>query len=83
MGSVMAAPPHELVAALPEMGTFDFPLYSGYVQLTKSTKVLHYILAESQSNPATDPLVVWFNGGPGCSSVLAWVTENGPFVMPA
>jgi len=80
--TVMGKPTADLVTSLPEMETFPYGVYSGYIELPGSTKNLHYILTESQNNWQTDPLIVWFNGGPGCSSVLGWATENGPWVMP-
>jgi len=40
---------------------------------------IFFWLFSSRSNPATDPLVLWLTGGPGCSSELAIFYEQGPY----
>ena len=77
-------PQSEFVASLPDMNNgknFTFGMYSGYISFPGTSKQIHYLLAESQQNGTDDPLVVWFNGGPGCSSMLGFMQEHGPFIM--
>jgi len=52
--------------------------YSGYYNLTTGNKHYFYWFFESRSAPATDPVVLWMTGGPGCSSEVALFGENGP-----
>ena len=43
-------------------------MYSGFLESTpsgeKTKQHMHYIFYESEGNPATDPLLIWSNGGP-------------------
>ena len=53
--------------------------YPGFINVTDQGDDLFYWLFKSRSDKTNDPLVFWLTGGPGCSSVLAIFTENGPF----
>eukprot|EP00656_Telonema_subtile_P038799 TRINITY_DN43975_c0_g1_i1.p1 TRINITY_DN43975_c0_g1~~TRINITY_DN43975_c0_g1_i1.p1 ORF type:complete len:500 (-),score=135.66 TRINITY_DN43975_c0_g1_i1:173-1672(-) len=56
----------------------NFKQFSGHIPVAQG-RALFYWFVESQSNPATDPLVLWTNGGPGCSGLAGFMTEQGPF----
>ncbi|KAG9408884.1 hypothetical protein AC1031_020796 [Aphanomyces cochlioides] len=59
----------------------NFDQYAGHIELPSNRQKMFYWLVESESNPASDPLVLWLNGGPGCSSLGGFFTELGPFVV--
>jgi carboxypeptidase C (cathepsin A) len=54
-------------------------MYSGQVEVEPNEKWLHYVFTESQGDWKTDPLILWTNGGPACSSLIGFVSEIGPF----
>ncbi|XP_043976840.1 lysosomal protective protein isoform X1 [Gambusia affinis] len=76
-----AAPAADEVTFLPGLQKQpSFRQYSGYLTVADG-KHLHYWFVESQNKPSSDPVVLWLNGGPGCSSLDGLLTEHGPFLI--
>ena len=74
------------VVNLPEFPSqLNFSIYSGLLSLPYSNqKQIHYVFltkAGTQSTVNDAPLILWLNGGPGCSSLDGFLIENGPFVL--
>lgn len=63
----------------------NFAQYSGYITVDNNAgRALFYWLIEATENPSSKPLVLWLNGGPGCSSVAYGEAEElGPFHINA
>ncbi|CAI5454225.1 unnamed protein product [Caenorhabditis angaria] len=68
---------HEIFKLPGQNFNFDSKQFAGYLNVTDS-KRMFYWLAESENNVTTDPLIFWFNGGPGCSSLTS-LFLTGPF----
>ncbi|KAL7256572.1 hypothetical protein ACSBR1_010498 [Camellia fascicularis] len=69
------------ILGLPGQPKVSFKQYSGYVTVNEEAgRALFYWLTESVHLSFSKPLVLWLNGGPGCSSVAYGASEEiGPF----
>ncbi|XP_022153959.1 serine carboxypeptidase-like 45 [Momordica charantia] len=69
------------IARLPGQPSVSFQQFSGYISVDVfQNRNLFYYFVEAHTDPASKPLVLWLNGGPGCSSVGAGAfLEHGPF----
>ncbi|CAI9098725.1 OLC1v1035419C1 [Oldenlandia corymbosa var. corymbosa] len=70
------------VSKLPGQGfSVSFEHYSGFITVNEEAgRALFYWFFEAAEDPASKPVVIWLNGGPGCSSIAYGVGEElGPF----
>lgn len=70
------------VVRLPGQPPVSFEQYAGYVTVNESHgRALFYWFFEATQKPEKKPLLLWLNGGPGCSSIgYGEAEELGPFL---
>lgn len=81
LGIVHPSPSHIRITHLPGQPQVEFHQFSGYVNVDdRNQQALFFYFAEAEKDAASKPLVLWLNGGPGCSSLgVGAFSENGPF----
>lgn len=83
-----AAPAEYEIKSLPGWsGALPSRMYSGFTTpkdvLSPNGKAMsfHWWFVESEGNPSKDPVVLWYNGGPGASSLFGLLVELGPLLL--
>mmetsp|Transcript_6513 Transcript_6513/g.9467 ORF Transcript_6513/g.9467 Transcript_6513/m.9467 type:complete len:132 (-) Transcript_6513:4-399(-) len=90
-----AAPSSDRVHSLPGYNApLPASQYSGFLNATAADPdagvFLHYWFArktpsssedEKEEDDNASPIVLWLNGGPGSSSILGMLQENGPLLI--
>ncbi len=84
LASACVASPLAPVTHIPGFGAPLTPTLAGHVvtNATYGTELFMLFFA-SQHDPVNDPVVLWMQGGPGCSSWFGAFVEMGPYLMDA
>ena len=74
---------HKVENFYKDLGDIDYKgeVYSGYLKTNIPDNELFYIFTPSLNNPEKDPLILYLEGGPGCSSLIGLLIEVGPVTI--
>jgi carboxypeptidase C (cathepsin A) len=85
----------DLEAVAPAFGKFDGDMFAGLLPISRTSGTeqksaddvpeggaLFFWLFEPNEPTDDDSVVIWINGGPGCTSMAGNLVENGPITTP-
>ena len=82
--ATVATPDADAVLSLPGYGKLTSPQFSGFLNASAAEPgtMLHYWFAAAASPDWKNmPVVLWLNGGPGASSLIGMLQEQGPLII--
>ena len=68
---------------MPDAPEVDFNMFSGYLPISDTTNYFYWFAeCDGCEDPASAPLALWTNGGPGCSGLIGMMTEQVRTILP-